>query len=79
MVSCEIIFPVIQLLLRCVNMIICEYIRVSKLKSILSHDSHSPHLRDIRVKCVEYRVVSKKVANEATLPLSGTVHTYIRT
>ena len=58
MVSSEIILPVIQLL-RCVNMIICEYLQVSKLESILSLDSHLPRLRDIQVKCVEYRVMSK--------------------
>ena len=69
MVSSEIIFPVIQFL-RYVNMIICEHLRVSKLESILSLDIHLPRLRDIRVKCVEYRV-----ASEATLPLSGTVCT----
>ena len=61
MVSSEIIFLVIQLL-HCVNMIICENLQVSKSESILSLDRHSPHLRDIRVKCVEYRVVSENVA-----------------
>ena len=73
MASSEIIFPVIQLLLHCVNMIICEYLRMSKLESILSLDSHLLRLRDIRVKCVEYRVASRKVTSKATLPLSSTV------
>ena len=54
----------IQLTVHWLNMIICEYLRVSKLLSVLSLDSHPLHLRGIRVLCVEFRVAREKVSSK---------------